>query len=235
MIITNSKKFKKIIKILRKFNKWDKKVFNKKKPFHEIIYYSENKLYSTEGHILAIIDISDCVSIIDVDSDFVFPNDVMPKKSIEIDIDNKLIVDGERIDFKQFETKFYKRIIPTQNPNAELEFDFSAYKSLDIGYDRKSAEIEFSKENAFFKYCDDCETTRVIDDCFSKELLNDNYGDFQEVRFPMWEIFEIMKISKKFKIQQFGKIDAMHKIIADDYEFLIMPKRWLLSIWLKRR
>ena len=151
------------------------------------------------------------------------------------DIDNKLIVDGERIDFKQFETKFYKRIIPTQNPNAELEFDFSAYKSLDIGYDRKSAEIEFSKENAFFKYCDDCETTRVIDDCFSKELLNDDYGDFQEVRFPMWEIFEIMKISKKFKIQQFGKIDAMHKIIADDYEFLIMPKRWLLLVWLKRR
>lgn len=228
MIITNPKKFEKIIKTLRKFNRRNGKAFGVKRPYHEVVYHSGNRLYATEGYIMAIIDVSDCVSIIDVDSDFVFPSDVMPKKSIEIGADGRLAVDGEPVDCEQFDTdSYYKRIVPTQNPTAEREYDFSAYayKSLDIGYDKKSAEIEFSKGSAFFRYCDECETTCIVEDCFSDDLLNGDYGDFQTVRFSMPWIFEIMKISKKFKIQQFEKIDGLHKIIAGDYEFLIMPKK----------
>lgn len=224
MIITNSKKFNEIVRTLAKFNKWDKKHLEKKRPYNDIIYYSENKLYMTEGHIMVIINVLDCVDSSSNDTDFVFPSNTIAKKSIETDIDNKLVIDGKLVDCKQFETKFYKRIIPTEKPIAELTLDFSTYGNLNIGYNEKLAFVEFNNDKVVFDYQDEAETLCTVEDCFSSNLLDDDFGDFLTVRFPMWQIFEIMKLSKNFKIQQFNSNEnSMRKIIAGDYEFLIMP------------
>lgn len=222
MKITNPKKFEKIVKTLARFDKWDKKHPEKKKPYNNVIYYSDNKLYATEGHVMAMIDISDCVNSCSNDTDCVFPSNVIAKKTLETDIHNKLVIDGKKIDCEQFETKFYKRVIPTENPKAELTLDFSEYGNLNIGYE-KLAFVEISKNKIVFDYQDEVETICTVEDCFSTNLLDNDFGNFQTVNFSMWQIFEIMKISKKFKIQQFNQIDRIHKIIDGDYEFLIMP------------
>ena len=147
---------------------------------------------------------------------------MIAKKTLETDIHNKLVIDGKKIDCEQFETKFYKRVIPTENPKAELTLDFSEYGNLNIGYE-KLAFVEISKNKIVFDYQDEVETICTVEDCFSTNLLDNDFGNFQTVNFSMWQIFEIMKISKKFKIQQFNQIDRIHKIIDGDYEFLIMP------------
>ena len=223
MKITNPEKFNKTVRTLARFDKWNKK--HQKRLYNGVIYYSENKLYVTEGHIMAIIDISDCVNSCSNDTDCVFPSNVIAKKTLEMDIHNKLVIDGKKIDCEQFEAKFYKRVIPTEKPIAELTLDFSVYGNLaNVGYNKGLAFVEFNNNEVVFDYQDEVDTICTIEYCFSSSsnLLDDDYGDFQTVNFSMWQIFEIMKISKKFKIQQFNQIDGLHKIIAGDYEFLIM-------------
>lgn len=223
MKICNPEKFNKIVKTLANFCKL-KRTDGNKRPFHEIIYYSENKLYSTEGHVMAMIDISDCTSIINYEPDFVFPSNTITKKNIGLDAENKLIVDNKKVDCEQFETKFYKKILPKQKPKAELTLDFSSYGNLNIGFHKALAYVKISNNKVILDYQDEVDTICTIEDCFSSSsnLLDDDYGDFQTVKFLMEQFFWIMKISKKFKIQQW-EIDGMHKIIAGDYEFLIMP------------
>ena len=226
MKITNVKKFNKTVKTLANFCKpKNKKDLSNIKIFHDVIFYSDRKLYASEGHIMGTIDISDCVSNTDV-NDFAFPSNTVVNNSIELDIDRKLIIDGKQIDFKQLNWFFYKRILPTKKPISQMTFDFSEYKDLNVGYDKKkSPHVTFSKNEVIFDYKDESETICTIEDCFSTDILNDDFGDFMTVKFPMEQIFRIMKISKKFTIQQF-QVDckAMERIIAGDYEFLIMPR-----------
>ena len=89
--ITNLKKFEEIIKTLAKFDKWNKK--NSRRPFNGIIYFSDGKLYVTQGQVMGIIDVLNCVDFVEGE-EFVFPSDMIAKKSIGKDIDGKLVVDG---------------------------------------------------------------------------------------------------------------------------------------------
>lgn len=220
MIITNLKKFEEIIKTLAKFDKWNKK--NSRGPFNGIIYFSDGKLYVTQGQVMGIIDASDCVDFLEGE-EFVFPSDMIAKKSIGKDIEGKLVVDGKRVDCEQIDARFYKRVIPKDYPTAELTLDFSKYGNLDVGYDKSLAFAEINSDSVVLDYKDDVGTLCTIEDCFSDGLLDSNFGDFQSVKFFLWQIFQILKISKKIVVKQYEKSDSTHKIIAGDYEFLIMP------------
>ena len=221
MIITNLKKFEKIIKTLAKFDKWNKK--NSRRPYNGIIYFSDGKLYVTQGQVMGIIDVLNCVDFVEGE-EFVFPSDMIAKKSIGKDIDGKLVVDDKRVDCEQIDARFYKRVIPKGYPTAELTLDFSKYGNLDVGYDKSLAFAEISCDRVVLDYKDDVGTVCTIEDCFSDGLLDSNFGDFQSVKFFLWQIFQILKISKKIVVKQYEKSDSAHKIIAGDYESLIMPK-----------
>ena len=220
MIITNLKKFEEIIKTLAKFDKWNKK--NSRRPFNGIIYFSDGKLYVTQGQVMGIIDVLNCVDFVEGE-EFVFPSDMIAKKSVGKDIDGKLVVDDERVDCEQIDARFYKRVIPKDYPTAELTLDFSKYGNLDVGYDKSLAFAEINSGSVVLNYIDDVGTVCTIEDCFSDGLLDSNFGDFQSVRFLLQWIFQILKISKKIVVKQYEKSDSAHKIIAGDYEFLIMP------------
>lgn len=220
MKITNLKKFEKIVKTLAKFDKWNKK--NLKRPFNGIMYFSDGKLYVTQGSVMGIIDVSNCVDFVEGE-EFVFPSGMTAKKSVGKDIDGKLVVDDKRVDCEQIDARFYKRVIPKDYPTAELTLDFSKYGSLDVGYDKSLAFAEINSGSVVLNYKDDVGTVCTIEDCFSDGLLDSNFGDFQSVRFLLQWIFQILKISKKIVVKQYEKSDSAHKIIAGDYEFLILP------------
>ena len=174
MKIINAKKFNKTVKTLAKFCKPEnRKDSSKIKVIHDVVFYSDKKLYATQGCIMGIIDISDCVSNLDI-NDFAFPSDTVVNKSIELDIDGKLIIDGKQIDFEQLNWSFYKKILPEQKLIAQITFDFSGYKDLNVGYDKKkSPHVTFSKNEVIFDYKDESETICTIEDCFPTRRSSD--------------------------------------------------------------
>jgi len=218
MKITNLKRFEKIVKTLAKFDKWNKK--NPRRQFNGIIYFSEGKLYVTQGQVMGIIDVSDCVDFSE-GGEFVFPSDMTAKKIVVKDIERNLVVDSERVDCEQINARFYKRVIPKDDPTTELSLDFSKYGNLDVGYNESLAFAEINSGSVVLNYKDNVDTVCTIEDCFSDYLFD--FGDFQSVRFSLQWIFQILKISKKIVVKQYEKSDSAHKIIAGDYEFLIMP------------
>ena len=226
MKITNLKRFEKIVKTLAKFDKWHKK--NPRRPFNSIIYFSEGKLYVTQGQVMGIIDVSDCVDFSERE-EFVFPSDMAAKKSVGKDIEGNLVADGKRVDCEQIDARFYKRVIPKDDPTAELSLDFSKYGNLDVGYDKSLAFAEINSGSVVLNYKDYVGTVCTIEDCFSdSDCLLDfgDFGDFKSVRFLLQWIFQILKISKKIVVKQYEKSDSAHKIIAGAYEFLIMPLKF---------
>ena len=221
MKITNSKKFEKTVKTLANFCKPHK---NKKKPYDNRIFVIDNNFYSTNGHFMAILDVSDFVE--NANDSFSFPIDIKAAETIELKDDKTLLADGKEINFEQ-NLLNVKKVIPDGKPSAELSLDFSEH-GWDIGFG-KGASVYIGKDEAVFDYADDTECQYITNQCYetNADLLGNDYGDFQKVRFNMGYIKAVLKLSEKIKIQQFGmeKTDT-RKIIAGDFEVVIVPMNY---------
>lgn len=229
MKITNAKKFEKTVKTLANFCK---PIDNKKRFCDNRIFAMDGKFYATNNRLMTIADVSDCVAGIEESGKegfpFSFPTSVKAEKTLEFKDDKTLIVDGKEIEFEQNYVNV-KKVIPDGEPSAVLSLDFNEH-GYDLGKFGKGASVSIGKDEVVFDYDDETECKYFTSECYERttDLLGDSdFGEFLSVRFPMAQMFTILKISKKIKIQQFGtKADNSRKIIAGDYEIVIVPLTW---------
>lgn len=234
MIITNIKVFNNACKVMEKFCKLSKG--DKEKLFHNVFFMDKNLMCSTNGKFLAIRNMSDCV--INTET-FAFPCNLKPIKFVTMD-GEKLIIESRREDYFSNDKKEvmdfnWKRVVPT-NPKIEKIYDFSDH-NFTLPYDDKSVVIFHENGEVEFKYNDNLDIIATYGDVQSDkdsmfEVENKNIA---KVSFPMTNIMNILKLSKKFIYQEFDG-DNEHSysarvFIIKDYKFIVMPMRKGLEGW----
>lgn len=226
MIITNIKIFNKVCNEMKRFCKSDDD-----KPYNNMFFVDKNLMCSTNGKIMAVRNVSDCV--LNMES-FGFPFNTKPIKIVTSNGD-KLIIENRKEEWFNNKKKEYlkdfnwKRILPYDlngnklKPSAEKEYDFSDYDIFNIKSEKYSKVI-FKCNDIIFRYEDYYDTVATYGDVVvSKEnniLNNDTNDEIKEVMFPMNQIMNILKIDKHFILRQFDKYKP-NVIVTKDYMFVL--------------
>lgn len=226
MIITNLKTFNKVCNEMKNFCK----PYDDYKPFCNMFFVDKNLMCSTNGKIMAVRNVSDCV--INVES-FGFPFNTKPIKIVTSDGD-KLIIENKKEEWFNNKKKEYlkdfnwKRVLPYDlngnklKPSAEKEYDFSDY-IFNIKLEKYSKVI-FKGDDVIFQYEDYYDTIATYGDVIvSKEnnILNNEVNDkIKKVMFPMNQIMDILKIDKHFILRQFDKYKH-NMIVTKNYMFVL--------------
>lgn len=221
MIVRNVKEFNRALRILRDCSK---KVRKDKQRFDNVVWIKDNKMYATNGVMMAIADVCNSLSIIsESEIDCMIPGDSKVNESIEAVDSEHVRIDGKLVECERFDAKFYKKVMPTAEPVAEILLDFQGCRNLNLGFDRTelldAPYVEVCKSQVMFDYKDELETVCTVEDCVS--MVDDG---FPTLRFYMREFFNVMKASKKFKIQYYGT-NSPARVVADNFEFIFNPMK----------
>jgi hypothetical protein len=211
MIILNADKFKKVCKVMLKFCK---SRGESERRYHNRIYIDKNVMTATNGKIMIIKDVSNCVSNNDR---FSFPADVDVRKSIEFN-DEKIIIDGEERPYSQYDFK-YENAIP-MGAYVEKVIDFSKYPTIRIPASN-GGEVTFTNDEVIFTYNDDVETIASYGDIYETNLLTDE-NEITEFKIPMKQFYAILAISKKLVLREY-LTKKPREFVADDYRIIVMP------------
>lgn len=212
MIILNADKFKKVCKVMLKFCK--KSRGESERSYHNRIYMNDNVMTATNGHIMIIKDVSNCVVNYDR---FSFPADINANKNIEFN-DEKIIIDGEERPYSQRDFK-YENAIP-MGAYVEKVIDFSKYPTIripatDVGY------VLFKNNEISFNFLDDTECVASYGDIYETNLLTDE-NEITEFKIPMKWFYAILAISKKLVLREY-LTKRPREFVADDYRIIVMP------------
>ena len=212
MIILNADKFKKVCKVMLKFCK--KSRGESKRIIHNRIYMNNNVMTATNGKIMIIKDVSDCVSNNDR---FSFPANVDVRKSIEFN-DEKIIIDGRESVYSQDDFS-YERVIP-EGIYKERQINFLKYPIIRIPASN-GGEVTFTNDEVIFTYNDDVETIASYGDVYETNLLTDK-NEITEFKIPMKQFYNILAISRNLILREYSP-DKPREFIADDYRIIVMP------------
>lgn len=226
MIITNLKVFNKVCTEMQKYCKQEKG--ESERLFHNVFFMDKNKMCVTNGHFMVVRNMSDCVIN---DETFAFPCNVKPVKTVTSD-GEKLIIENKKekfFDKNKKEITFFnwKKGIPTDKPIVTKEYDFSDYEPTKISLEKESTVTFCENNDVIFDYKDYNETQAIYSDVVKTYDMFDNINTnkITTTKFPMNQIYYILKHSKNFIYEEYPiSYRAVPRIFKiKDYDFIIMP------------
>lgn len=228
MVITDIKRFNNVCKIMEKFCRLNKG--DEERIYHNVFFIDKNLMASTDGKFLAISDMSGCV--INTEK-FAFPCNIKPTKVVTLRGDMMVIENKKDAYFNNDKKEMcdlnWKRVIPTLSPKVEKIYDFSDY-NFTLSYDEHSVVTFYENGEVEFKYNDFSDVVATYEDVQVSEnsMFEDEYKDksITKVSFPMFNIMNILKLSKRFIYREFdddGYSYSPRVFIIKDYKFIVLP------------
>lgn len=226
MIITNLRKFEEVCINMKVFCKKEKdEVVDK--IFNNVFFMENNLMCATNGKIMAVRNMSDCV----INSEkFAFPINTKPKKVVNSDGENFIIENLKEDWFSKDKIQDlklnWKKLIPTSTPTAFQEYDFTFYNFKITKQENKHPKVTFINNDVIFEYKDFYDTVATFSDfTVSDYMFECNYNNnIETVSFPMEQIEWILRISKTFILQQFeSDVFSPRVFTTKDYKFIVSP------------
>ena len=184
---------------------------------------------STNGKILVVRNMSDCVIN---NETFAFPCNTKPIKTATLD-GEKFIIESHKKDYfsndeKEVSSFDWRKVIPTDKPTIEKEYDFSDY-SFHIPLEKHSKVTFCSNGEVEFIYDDTLDTIATYSDVVvsNKDSMFDTDKDdkpITECSFPMWQIINMFKDNKNFIYQQFSDERIGTRVfLTKSCKYILMP------------
>lgn len=227
MVITNLKKFESVCKEMTPFCKRNVKKENARY-IDNTFLVDKNLMCATNSKILAVRNMSDCIIN---EECFAFPIYIKPTKVVTSDGD-RLIIENKKEKWFSNEKKFknyldWKKVIPTTKPTALQEYDFSDYNFSITKNNDNYPKVTFSKtKEVIFEYKDFYDTVATFGNfAVNDDIFENNYNnDMETVSFPLEQFEWILKISKKFILEQFESSAYSPRVFTTkDYKFIVSP------------